>query len=194
MLKHYVIKEICMIDDGRGRYKRRGRLETTVSPEEFAAGMRRGPFHSHEQRGFVVLLYYSGVRTCEILRAVPKHFSFAEGYVYWSVGKRVKKGIVTSSLRFKWNLPFFDEVFWCLDKAKDSPDERVWQFNGKTAWNIVNRVFNAYPHWFRMNRITSFMEDGYGLGSLRSWTGLTPAALGHYTAKVDVRKMSESLK
>ena len=41
-----------------------------------------------------------------------------------------------------------------------NPTRRVWNISGPTAWRIVKRVMpKHYPHFFRLNRATRFLED-----------------------------------
>jgi hypothetical protein len=44
-----------------------------------------------------------------------------------------------------------------------------------------------------LSRITKFFVDGYTIAQVRSWTGLSLAALEYYVGIVDTQKMGDSL-
>jgi len=78
--------------------------------------------------------------------------------------------------------------------ADTKKGEKVFKFSPRTAYNIIDRAFGAYPHFFRLNRITQFFEAGWPISKVRSWTGLTLKSLDAYLGLVDMSKMGESLK
>jgi hypothetical protein len=86
--------------------------------------------------------------------------------------------------------PYMLELKKCIEETAEG--KRVFPYCGKTGYNIVRRVFK-YPHLFRLSRITKFFVDGYTIAQVRSWTGLSLAALEYYVGIVDTQKMGDSL-
>jgi hypothetical protein len=175
----------------RGRYNHYSKIENTMSSLDFKKGMEEGKFCKPNHKGFIVLLYYAGIRSSEARRSMKEQFKVLEDTVSFDVGIRLKHGIKTPALRLPRTLPYMEELIWSIESTK--PEERVWKFSKKTAYNIVTRAFPFYPHYFRLNRITNFLLENYDLAELHSWTGLTLKALNAYVGIVDVSKMSKSL-
>lgn len=52
-----------------------------------------------------------------------------------------------------------------------------------------------YPHYERLNRITSMFRNGHSIGEVQNWTGLTLKALDYYMGIIQTddvaRKMAE---
>lgn len=178
-------------EDGRGRYKKFGKLETPMSQEEFDLGMKTGRFSKRKHKGFVALIYYTGIRSTEARRAVRNQFKIFDDFIMFDVGTRLKHGIRTPSLIIPKSLPYVDELLYSLEDT--SPEEKVWNFSKATAYNVVVRAFPFYPHYLRLSRITNFLLEGYDLAKLHSWTGLTLKALNAYVGIVDINKMSKTL-
>jgi len=172
-------------------YRTSGKLMTTISDEEFTKIMSSGYFAKRKHKGFIALLYYSAVRKREALRAKKEQFRILDDRVIFEVGKRLKHGMQTPPLNIPLSAPFVDEIVWSI--ANTEPHHIVWPYNSKTAYNIVRRVFPGYPHYFRLNRITTFFEEGWTIAQVRTWTGLTLNALEFYVGLVDVKRMGESL-
>jgi integrase len=175
----------------RGRYKKIKKIETIMSKADFDKGMKEGLFHKPEHKGFIVLLYYTGIRSSEALRSTKEQFAITENEVTFNVGKRLKHGIETPALKLPKSLPYMNELIWCIESTQ--PKERVWQFTRRTAYNVVTRAFPFYPHYFRLNRITNLLMENYTLAQLHSWTGLTLDSLNAYVGIVDIDKMSKAL-
>jgi hypothetical protein len=59
-----------------------------------------------------------------------------------------------------------------LDAIEDTrKEERVFPYCNKTGYNIIRRAWK-YPHLFRLTRITKFIEMGYRISDIKSWTSL----------------------
>lgn len=172
-------------------YRTQGKIVTPLTDEDFEEGMRQGKFvEPTKHKGFVTLLYYSAVRKTEGLRALREQFQITRDSLIFSVGKRLKHGIVTPELPLPKDAPFMETL---VEAVKDTkPSERVFPYSAKTGYNIVHRVF-PYPHLFRLSRITNFFLEGWTIPQVRSWTGLTLNALNYYVGLVDVQKMGKSL-
>ena len=174
-----------------GRYSKHGKLEYPIIFEDFKKGMEEGLFIQRKHKGFVVLLYYTGIRSGEALRAKKEQFKILEEVITFDVGPRLKHGIETKALVLPRSLPYVDELEEAIRDAEEG--ERVFPYCSKTGYNIVTRAFPFYPHFLRLNRITNFLLEGYDLAKLHSWTGLTLKALNSYVGLVDIDKMSKSL-
>jgi len=103
----------------------------------------------------------------------------------------LKHGKDTPPLPIPIDAPFANEILWC--KKQVNPNEKIWKFCKKTAYNIVTRVLPGYPHYFRLSRITNFFLDGWNIAQVRSWTGLSLRSLEFYVGIADITKMGDSL-
>jgi integrase len=173
-----------------GRYGLTGKIEEPITEAEFSKGMKSGHFVEDKHRAFCVLLYYAGVRRGEALRVTRDQFRFTDSAIMYNVGERLKHSKETPNLKLPYSAPYMMELQKTIEDTK--PGEKVFRFCPKTAYNIVHRVWK-YPHLFRLTRITSFFQQGYTIAQLRSWTGLSLAALEYYVGIVDTQKMGDSL-
>lgn len=172
-------------------YRKNGKILIPLTDAEFAEGMETGYFAKESHKAFVVLLYYSGVRKQEALRALRKQFRITNDDIIFSVGKRLKHGIETPPLAIPRKAPYVDYLVAAIEQVIGK-NIRIFEFSAKTAYNIVSRVFN-YPHFFRLSRITNFFAEGYSIAQVHSWTGLSLQALDFYVGLVDVKEMGKSL-
>jgi hypothetical protein len=154
--------------------------------------MTNGLFFRNKHRGLVALLYYSGVREYEALRAIKEQFILDSDrrVIMFEVGKRLKHGRQTPPLLIPADAPWARYIWLSIVHTK--PGERVWPYCNKTGYNICRRVFK-YPHYFRLSRITNFFNDGRTVTELKNWTGLTLTALDFYVGAANIQKMGESL-
>jgi hypothetical protein len=206
---------LLKVDDGRGRYRRFGKIQTPITEKEFKESMEHGHFVDRKHKGYCVLLYYSAVRKMEAGRTRPEQFQVKEDAVTYDVGIRLKKlrrrwkGKVlteeelqerakkirsllsTPPLPLPRTLPFMDELVWAIENTEKG--KKIWDYSPKTYYNIVRRAFK-YSHLFRLSRITWFLLQGWTTAQIRSWTGLTLAALEYYVGIVSTIKMGKGLK
>ncbi|MEM2514561.1 MAG: site-specific integrase [Candidatus Bathyarchaeia archaeon] len=173
-------------------YRRHGKAATPITFEEFLRAMERAKSIKPEHRAFAALLYYTGVRRGEALRAVKEQFWVKDGFLFFDVGKRLKGGRETPPLNIPLNAPYVLDI-WRVVK-KTGKGERVFPFTDRTAYNIICRVFNTYPHHLRLSRITDFLMKGFNIAEVKSWTGhASTKSLDSYVGIVDVHRMGESL-
>jgi hypothetical protein len=173
-------------------YRRHGKLVIPMVESEFLNGMETGKFVKDLHRAFVVLIYYTAIRKGEALRVTREQFKINEDEVVFDVGPRLKHGIQTPPLKIPRTANYVEDLVFEIQKT--SPSAKVFPFCEKTAWNIMERAFGCYPHFFRLSRITNFFEDGWSIAQVRSWTGLTLAALNYYVGIVDIDAMSKTLR
>jgi len=171
-------------------YRKHGKLQNIITDEEVAEGMRTGDFVKVKHRGFIALIYYTGIRKTEALRCKPEQFRLVNGSIIFDVGKRLKHGKETPALNIPLEAPYAKEIWWCIQHTRKN--KRIWTFSERTAWNIFDRVLD-YPHHCRLSRITRFFAEGYSIAEVQNWTGLSLKALDSYIGIVAVKKMGASL-
>ncbi len=176
---------------GESRYSLEGKIERGITDAEFSRGLEQGYFVDEKlHRAYCVLLYYSAVRKGEALKVTPERFHFSDKSMTYDVGERFKHSKETPHLTLSYDL---EGMEYLVDAIKDSKsNDRIFPFCPKTAYSIVRRVWH-YPHLFRLSRITWFLHHGYTLVDVRSWTGLSLAALEYYAGIVTTEKMGEAM-
>lgn len=103
------------------------------------------------------------------------------------------KTITTPPLTLPLAAPYMSELKAAILEAQISgPGTMLFPYCPKTCYNIVHRVWN-YPHLFRMSRITWFFQNKWTSTQIRSWTGLSLAALDYYAALVSTIQMGMSM-
>jgi integrase len=173
------------------RYSKQGKLLTPIDDSVFIKGMSNGEFKKQRHRSFPVLLYYTAIRREEALRCRPEQFTILKDKIVFDVGKRLKHGIHTPPLTIPRDAPFVNELVEAISET--GKGKRIWPYCAKTGYNIVDRAFGFYPHFFRLSRITNFFLEGWTIAQVHSWTGLTLKALDFYIGLVDINKMGMSL-
>ncbi len=156
--------------------------------------MSEGHFCRMKHRGFLALLYHTGVRVSEALRAEKEQFTFQSDIIFFDVLKRLKHGRLTPPLQIPLDKPHARTIQEAVEDTK--PKKRVWPYSRTTGYLIVARVFN-YPHHLRLSKFTAlarFTKDGkrFGLAQLVNWTGLNPVTLGFYIGIVDIEEMGKA--
>jgi integrase len=174
------------------RYSKHGKITTPIDDAKFIEGMAHGVFKNPRHRSYAVLLYYTAIRRAEALRCIPEQFTIKTDRIIFDVKKRLKHGKETPPLTIPRDAPFVDELENAVRNTEKG--KRIWSFCPKTAYNIVDRAFGFYPHFFRLSRVTNFFQEGWTIAQVRSWTGLTLSALEYYVGLVDIDKMGMSLK
>ena len=173
----------------------------TLDKAEFAEIIEKGAFKSRYipidvQRAFLVLLYYLGLRVSELLPLTINAFEWTEDYVFIDAPP-IKMGVERPRFKLSLQLPFMKYVSlaWYIARRRKS---KVFPFTRGTAWNIVKRVMpEHYPHFFRLNRATSFLNKGWPPNKIRRWFGwktfkTVESYLGY--AEKDMKDLSEGLE
>jgi len=171
-------------------YRKHGKIVVTYTEQEFVKAMEEGTFKKPEHKGFATLLHYTGVRKGEALRALKEQFSLQGAFLVFDVKKRLKHGKETPPLKIKKRLPYVLDIWKAVEKAK--PSSRVFPYSDKTAYNIMDRVLK-YPHYERLNRITTFFKEKRNIAEVQNWTGLSLQALDFYLGLVAIEEMAESM-
>ena len=169
-------------------YSKQGKIMIPLTPKQFIKGMSEGKFAREKHRGLAALLYYTGIRISEALRAHKEQFSLYENRINFEVGKRLKRGANTPPLIISMKNIFANLIWEAAEETK--PKERVWPYCRRTGYSIISRVWN-YPHHLRLTRITDLFSKGYTIPEVKTYTGLTLPALDFYIGVVAIEKMAE---
>jgi len=169
-------------------YSKSGKIMIPLTQEQFIKGMSEGKFAREKHRGLAALLYYTGIRISEGLRAKKEQFSLQENRIYFEVGKRLKHGMTTPPLIISLKNIYADLIRESFEETKSK--RRVWPYCRRTGYSIISRVWN-YPHHFRLTRITDLFSKGYTIPEVKTYTGLTLPALDFYIGVVAIEKMAE---
>ncbi len=176
-------------------YNLHGKLADPLSLGEFVMKAGVMPTDTVKQKralAFATILYFTGVRVSELTRATRAQFKIKDEVLYFDVGPRLKHGNTTPALQIPMAMPYMDNVAHVLHYAKK---DLIFPFNRITAYRIIRDYFNAYPHYFRLNRITQFLLDGFSLPEIKSWSGhKSLQSIDAYVGRANVTKMGQSLK
>lgn len=139
-----------------------GKQTTPIDFQTFSSIMENGKFVKPlRDKSFLAFLYWFGVRRAETLERVKEDFIIKDGLLI--VDATPKKGGEREPLEVLVNYPYVDLIVKKVNKTRRTlvnPTRRVWNISGPTAWRIVKRVMlKHYPHFFRLNRATRFLED-----------------------------------
>lgn len=129
-----------------------------INLEEFRRVMDSGTFTQPlSHRSFLAFLYWLGVRRSEALERVKEDFRIENNLLIVNVP--AKKEGMRQELELPVDLPYVNLIIEQVNRTL--PGRRVWRFSHTTAWKIVKRAMgeNYYPHFFRLNRATNFLED-----------------------------------
>jgi len=171
-------------------YTLHGKLQNILSLEEFSEETHK--IKNRKHKIFSILLFYTGVRVTEMIRPHKEDFSFTTERMTWDVGPREKTGHVTAPLTLPLNLEFMNEVAEYIKHLRRG--RPVFGFTRATGWRIITRYYGVYPHYFRLNRITSFLRQGFSVVEVMSWSGhRSIAGITPYVGQVDIERMGLSL-
>ncbi len=171
-------------------YRKHGKLLNPLTIQQFVHDAAL--IKNKRQQAFAVLLYFTGLRRNEVVRAVKEQFQVTDGLLIFDVGPREKTKHVTPPLQLPLELPLMDNVVHVIKYTKKG--ERLFPFCSRTGYNIIDRYFNAYPHYFRLNRITQFLVEGFSLPEVMSWSGhKTFTGINQYLGQVNITKLGKSL-
>lgn len=139
-----------------------GKQTEPINLKTFKEIMENGKFlHPLRDKSYLAFLYWFGVRRSEAIERHKQDFKIKDGLLI--VDATPKKGGEREPLEVPVDYPFVDLIIKKVNLTRRTlanPTRRVWNISGSTAWRIVNRVFpKHYPHFFRLNRATRFLED-----------------------------------
>ena len=181
-----------------------GKITAPIDFRTFRDAMENGRFAKGKalsHKSFLAFLYWFGVRKAEALERTKEDFLITDGLLI--VNARPKKGGERESLEIPVDYPYADLIIENVKRTRHSPrneDGRVWDFSPRTAINIVKRALGDryYPHFFRLNRATRFLEDPTTtLPEMKAWFGWkTSKTVDPYIgySRRHIRKQRERLK
>jgi len=134
-----------------------GKQTTPIELSRFKKAMTKGKFSQPNHKSFLAFLYWFGVRRGEALRLKYEHFQLIENVLI--VTCEPEKGGERGDLEIDADMPFVDLIIDAVRITKRG--DRVWKFSARTAVRIVKRSLGKkyYPHFFRLNRATAFLDD-----------------------------------
>ena len=155
-----------------------------MSYEEFKE--RIDKVWSSRDRAFLELLFFSACRISEALALTAEDISYTEDTIFVQFFR-----LEGSNQTDPVGLPLTENLrYLCYLE----PEERPFRFSRTTGWRLTKRIFpKLYPHYFRMNRITRISEN-HGDAHVYSFTGICAQSIDHYRAKVDIKKVTQSLR
>jgi len=155
-----------------------GKVTAPIDFQNFKDAMENGRFAKDKMlshKSFLAFIYWFGVRKAEALERTKKDFLVKDGLLI--VNATPKKGGEREPLEVPINYPYVDLIIKKVEQTRRYPENkegRVWNFSPRTAINIVKRVMGDryYPHFFRLNRATRFLEDPTTtLPEMKAWFG-----------------------
>lgn len=120
-------------------------------------------------KSFLAFLYWFGIRKSEVLSLTKNDFDLKDGLLIVDV--KAKKRGHREPLEIPIGFPYVNIILIHLEGIEEG---RVWRFSPRTAINIVKYVMGDryYPHFFRLNRATRFLEDSTTtLPEMKAWFG-----------------------
>ena len=141
------------------RYKH-GKQTAPIDFQTFKRAMEKVTFEKRNRTSymsFVAFLYWFGPRKSEALERVKEDFVIKDALLI--VDCPAKKGGKREPLEIPVDYPYVALILKQVQKA--TAKQPIWTFSPRTAITIVKRVMGEkyYPHFFRLNRATRFLED-----------------------------------
>jgi len=181
-----------------------GKITAPIDFKTFQDAMENGKFVKSKMlshKSFLAFLYWFGVRKAEALERTKEDFLIKDGLLI--VNATPKKGGEREPLEVSVDYPYVDLIVEKVKKTKHTlrnKEGRVWNFSSRTAINIVKRAMGDryYPHFFRLNRATRFLEDPTTtLPEMKAWFGWKAAkTVDPYVgySRRHIRRQRERLK
>lgn len=182
------------------RYKH-GKIMKPIEFGEFEAALRH-PYNTDlHYQAFIVLLYYTGVRVSEALRAIKEDFSAERATLYWDVGVRLKtrrkrkdgtiyEGKRTKPLPLDLSQPHMDLLLEQISRSKKG--EKIFDFDRTTAWRHVKKGGLGYNHLARLSALTFFLKNGYSIAEIVNWFGVSVQTVNSYIGDLSLEKMGST--
>jgi len=137
-----------------------------------------------QRQAFLTVLFFAGCRISEALALTSNDINCTADTVYIQFF-RLKGSKQTDPTP----LPRTASLHWLC--VLEGP---LFPWSRSTGYRIVKRVFpSLYPHYFRMNRITTIAEK-FSLAEVTSYTGIHPLSVEHYLEKVKIKSVGQAMK
>lgn len=171
------------------RYKH-GKIMKPITFPEFEKALEHPYNAALCYRSFIALIYYTGVRVSEALRAVKEDFRTERATLYWDVGRRLKHGRVTPPLPLDLSQPHMNLILEQLNSTKKG--ERLFDFDRVTAWRHVKKGGLGYNHLARLSAMTFFLKSGYSIAEIVNWFGVSVQTVNSYIGDLTLEKMGST--
>ena len=143
-------------------------------------------------RAFNIVLYYLGCRSTEARNITQDDLLFdPEGKRIFFTIHRLKKSKQTPPLPLYLSSPFISELWKFLFKEGTY---QPFDVSRKAAYNMVRNAMGFYPHYYRMNRISQFLNDNKSILEIQNWFGISLRAIDYYITMINLEAMGEDLK
>lgn len=169
------------------RYKQK--ITRLMTYAEFRKGLAR--CRTLDEQAFLSVLFFYGCRISEALALTPLDIA-KEGETLYIAFKRLKGSHQTDPVE----RPATAELDGIFSTRGYSTDHgRLFPFSRMTGYRIVKRAFpKYYPHFFRMNSISTTLEMGGSILDIKSDYGLSLGAIDHYIGQGSQRKVGQLWK
>lgn len=173
------------------------KLRVTLHPQVFY--QRLGQITATLPRAYNILLYYLGCRCSEglNLRFEDIRYDPDLGCLFIRVHR----------LKGSKQVPPNPLFFATGDPAKDSPHVKelseyaLQQRTGKlfpvgrtTGYHWVKRYMGFYPHYYRMNRMSYFLDHQYSALDIHNWFGINIRNIDYYIVEKQLTEMGKGLR
>src|SRR4030042_1846980 len=171
------------------RYKQ-GKILTEITTEQFEAALKNAYNAARQYQAFIVLIYYTGVRVSEALRALKESFQITEETLYWDVGKRLKHGKKTNPLPLSLDQPHIYLLLAQIQRTRKG--KRVFDFDRTTAWRHCSKTGLGYNHHARLTAMTFYLKsrdehgDRFSVAEICNWFGCSVQTVNDYIALLNV--------
>lgn len=142
-----------------------------------------------QERAYMTTLYYWALRCSEARMLEAQHFTWDDRYVALRLRVRLKGTHAPKPIPLRRDRPGMSDL-WDLTRA--TPEGLLFPFSRMTAWRIIHRAINLYPHFFKMSRVTQLLQR-YGIVGAQRFTGLPLRTLLYYVGEVNDRQMAEEV-
>jgi integrase len=197
MSPHFI--EPVWMDGLRQNKRTLKKIKNFVEPEQVYTTIIEAPiwkyrinkeFYEKRDRAFLALLYLLGSRACEIVRIKKSQFNFDDpNFIVikdFEIHKRKKKTIQRKGVpKIDFPLPKSGSLgqftSLVLEYYKDCKDERLFSFNTRRAWQIVNHMTGLWCHYFRSQRISYMINQIRSSDATAKIMGIeNPQTISHY--------------
>jgi integrase len=171
-----------------GKYKEQRKV--LLQPSTFATKLNK--IMNQRTRAFNILLYYLGCRCSEGLNLNHENVTAdPDNHRILIQITRLKNSTQTPPNPLYLDSPFVSELENYLLRQRMGS---IFPFSRTTGYNMVNRHMGFYPHYYRMNRISWFFEQGYGVTDIHNWFGISVQAMDYYLVTKKLSEMGKGLK
>jgi len=140
------------------------------------------------QRALLAVLFLTGCRISEALALTVRDVRYDHvTETHYITFKRLKGSHRTDPIEIP--------AIRLVDPVWITSTERLFPYGYKRIYRLIKKTWSGYyPHYFRMNRITTLLQAGATIPEIQAVTGLSLNAIQHYIAHVGVKRVGQMLK